>query len=272
LLSNIPDFDPAKDLLAPDELLSLDAWAVARTAELQEALKQDYDSYQLHLLYQKLHNFCSVELGGFYLDIIKDRLYTTATDSKARRSAQTAVYWIIESLVRWIAPILSFTADEIWTALPKADRDETVFTAEWLDLPTVSADMGYWKTVAKIKSAVNKVIEDQRAEGVIGGALSATVVLYADGEVYDAAVKLGDELRFVLITSGARVEAFDQAVEQACDTEVDGLKVAVAKATGQKCVRCYHVLDSVGSDEAHPEICPRCVSNIEQSGETREFA
>ncbi len=272
LLSNIPDFDSSKDLLPPEELLSLDAWAIARTTELQEALKKDYDSYQLHLLYHKLHNFCSVELGGFYLDIIKDRLYTTSADSKARRSAQTAVYWIIEALVRWIAPILSFTAEEIWAALPKSDREETVFTAEWLALPEVSADLEYWKLISKIKSSVNKVIEDQRAAGAVGGGLSANVVLYADNELYEAAEKLGDELRFVLITSGARVEKLDQATDDACDTDLNELKVAVAKASGNKCVRCYHVLDSVGSVDAHPEICPRCVTNIEQGGEGREFA
>ncbi|GAB2191856.1 isoleucine--tRNA ligase [Sessilibacter sp. MAH1] len=273
LLSNIPDFDPAKDLLSTDQLLSLDAWAVARTAQLQTELRKDYDSYQLHLLYQKLHNFCSVELGGFYLDIIKDRLYTTAADSLARRSAQTAVYWIVEALVRWIAPVLSFTAEEIWAALPAVEnRDDTVFTAEWLELPQIDADMSYWKTISNVKTAVNKVLEEERNAGVVGGGLTASVTLYAEGEIFEAINKLEEELRFVLITSAASILPLSEAANNAKDTDIKGLKVLVSKASGEKCVRCYHVLEDVGSNSEHPEICPRCVTNIDGQGEVRKFA
>jgi len=272
LLSNLYDFDPATQQVAASELLSLDAWAVARTAQLQQQLRADYDNYQFHLLYQKLHNFCSVELGGFYLDIIKDRLYTTQGDSLIRRSAQTAVYLIIEALVRWIAPVLSFTADEIWQALPKAERETSVFLAQWLPLPEVQADLNYWAEIAEIKSAVNKVIEDERNKGAVGGGLSAAVTLYASGDCLANLQRLGDELRFVLITSKAEVLPFDQAPASAVASEVKGLKVAVQKAPGTKCVRCYHVLEDVGQHAEHPEICGRCISNVAGAGEPRGYA
>lgn len=272
LLSNLFDFDPKSHSVECDQLLDIDAWAVARTAELQTQLRTDYDSYQLHLLYQKLHNFCSVELGGFYLDIIKDRLYTTQTDSHARRSGQTALYAIVEALVRWIAPVLSFTADEIWAALPEAARDESVFTAQWYDLPQAKADMTYWATIAKVKSAVNKLLEESRNQGDIGGSLTASVTLYADQDLMAALNKLDDELRFVLITSKARVDAIEAAPENAKESELKGLKILVEKAAGSKCARCYHVLEDVGSSQQHPEICHRCETNVTGSGEARRFS
>lgn len=267
LLSNLFDFNPATDGLPADKLLSLDAWAIARTAKLQSELKADFDNYQFHLWYQKLHNFCSVELGGFYLDIIKDRLYTTKAGSVARRSAQTAVYNIVESLVRWIAPVLSFTADEIWAALPEATREESVFVAQWRELPAVDADFGYWQAVSAVKTAVNGVLEEQRKEGVIGGSLSASVTLYAEAEMLAKLQSLGDELRFVLITSQATLAPLAGAPEAAITTDVSGLKVLVTKSAGQKCSRCYHFIEDVGESSDHPEICGRCITNVDGDGD-----
>ncbi|WP_317932989.1 isoleucine--tRNA ligase [Halioxenophilus sp. WMMB6] len=272
LLSNLFDFNPAEHAVAESELLSLDAWAIAHTAALQTQLQADYSSYNLHLLYQKLHNFCSVELGGFYLDIIKDRLYTMPANSLGRRSAQTAIHYIIEALVRWIAPVLSFTAEEIWAALPAAEREPSVFLAEWLALPEAQADMTFWDAVADVKSAVNKVIEEQRSKGVVGGGLSAAVTLYADDSLLGLLESLADELRFVLITSKAEVRPMAEAGAEAVATELSGLKVLVGKAAGSKCVRCYHVREDVGSSAEHPELCGRCHSNVAGSGEPRQFA
>lgn len=272
LLGNLYDFNPADHQVDVSELLSLDAWAVARTAQLQEQLRADCDNYQFHLFYQKLHNFCSVELGGFYLDIIKDRLYTTQTDSPVRRSAQTAMYIIAEALVRWIAPVLSFTADEIWQAMPKAPREDSVFLSEYFAVPQASADVAYWQTIAEVKSAVNKVLEEQRNQGVVGGGLTADITLYAEGDLLAKLQQLGDELRFVLITSKAQVVDIKAAPADAVESDINNLKVAVAKAAGSKCVRCYHVLEEVGSIEQHKEICGRCVTNVTGSGEARRYA
>ncbi len=275
LLANMAGFEPAEHALAPADMLALDRWVVHRAAELQREIVAAYDAYQFHLIYQKLHNFCVVELGGFYLDIIKDRQYTTAADSRARRSAQTALYHIAEALVRWIAPILSFTADELWQNLP-GERSGPVFAAEWYgDLAQLDAadelGNGYWTQLQAVKTAVNKVLEGARNEGAIGGTLQAEITLYCDGELREQLAKLGDELRFVLITSAARLAPLTEA-EGARATDIDGLEVAVAASEGQKCVRCWHYRDEVGRIEQHPELCERCVENIDGAGEQRLYA
>ncbi|GLS28033.1 isoleucine--tRNA ligase [Marinibactrum halimedae] len=274
LLSNLDGFDATADLVADDELLSLDAWAIAKAVQLQESIIKDYDAYQFHLIYQKLHNFCVVDMGGFYLDIIKDRLYTTGSDSLARKSAQTALYYIAEAMVRWVAPILSFTAEEVWASMPApahGERDSTIFTAEWISLPQVNTDFQYWEQISDVKVAVNKVLEAKRNEGVIGGSLNSEVTLFADGDLYDVLASLGDELRFVLITSKASLKRLSEA-NDAEPSELSGLSVTVEKAAGKKCVRCYHFREDVGSNPDHPEICQRCVDNIEGEGEKRSFA
>ncbi len=276
LLANLEGFDPAKDLLPADQLISLDLWAVNRASELQKELIEHYDTYQLHSIYQKLHNFCIVDLGGFYLDIIKDRQYTTKSDSIARRSAQTALYHIAEAFTRWITPILSYTADELWDALPKVEgRESSAFLAQWYDLPKVdradNMDSSYWAAIAQVKNAVNKVIESKRNEGSIGKSLTATVTLYCDGQLHDQLNQLEDELRFVLITSSAVVKK-GQAPDAAQVTEIDGLSVLVEPSTDKKCVRCWHQRPDVGLYAEHPELCGRCVTNIEGDGEVRQFA
>ncbi|MFV3405405.1 isoleucine--tRNA ligase [Pseudomonas sp. NY15463] len=276
LLSNLSGFDPARDLLAPEDMLALDRWAVDRTLLLQRELEEHYSEYRFWNVYSKIHNFCVQELGGFYLDIIKDRQYTTGANSVARRSCQTALYHISEALVRWIAPILAFTADEIWQYLP-GERNESVMLNGWYqglsELPQgTELDRAYWDRVMAVKAAVNKELENQRTAKVIGGNLQAEVTLFAEDGLTADLNKLGDELRFVLITSAASVVPFVQAPADAVTTEVEGLKLKIVKSGHAKCGRCWHFRADVGSHPEHPEICARCADNISGSGEVRHYA
>ncbi|HEX6592469.1 MAG TPA: class I tRNA ligase family protein, partial [Moraxellaceae bacterium] len=277
LLANLNGFQPEQHLVATEDMLALDRWVVDRAALLQQEIRTSYDAFQFHQIYHKLHNFCVVELGGFYLDIIKDRQYTTQVDSLARRSAQTALFHIAEAFTRWMAPILSFTADEIWSVLP-GKRSESVFLESWYEglatLPENSSDItltrAYWDDVAAVKTAVNKEIEEARGRKEVGAGLSAEVDLYVTPEREKALAAMGDELRFVLITSAVRLAPL---AEQGVATEVEGLRVKVSASAHAKCARCWHYRADVGSNAAHPDICARCVDNLpEGKGETRQFA
>ncbi len=272
LLSNLNGFDPAQHKVAPENMVALDRWAVHRAAKLQQEIIACYDKYQFHLIYQKLHNFCIVDLGGFYLDVIKDRQYTCKADSVARRSAQTALYHIAEALVRWIAPILSFTADEIWQIMPGA-RSASVHLETWysglFELKAgESLNSDFWQTVQDVKTAVNKQLEDARAQGVVGGSLEAEVDLYCSAELKADLDRLGDELRFALMTSAVRVHEWNDGGDI---TEVDGLRVEVKASADPKCVRCWHHRADVGANPSHAELCLRCVENVDGNGEAREF-
>ncbi|KUJ79658.1 isoleucine--tRNA ligase [Microbulbifer flavimaris] len=273
-LSNLAGFDPEKDLLPAGELLALDRWAIDKAARLQDEIIAAYDNYQFHQIYQKLHNFCVVEMGGFYLDIIKDRQYTTRDDSVARRSAQTALYHIVQAFTRWVAPILSFTAEELWQFIP-GGKGESVFLEEWYPLEKLPADADkgaeFWAQVASVKTAVNKVLEEQRNAGQIGGSLQAAVTLYADDALREKLCALEDELRFVLICSSTSVQRLSDAAG-AHETELEGLKVDVRKVDHPKCARCWHYRADVGSVPEHPEICSRCVENVAGAGEERHYA
>ena len=274
LLSNLTGFNPETDCVEWDDMLSLDRWAVDRALKLQEEVIESYDSYNFLNVYQKVHNFCALDLGGFYLDIIKDRQYTTQADSLARRSCQTAMYHIIEAFVRWMAPITSFTADEIWQSMP-GDRSKTVLLETWYEgLKSLEGDdMGgdYWQSVMAVKTAVNKALEDARKDGSIGGGLEAEVTLYVSEELQNTLSQLGNELRFVLITSAANLKPIAEAAN-AVDTEVEGLKVAVVKSGHEKCDRCWHRREDVGTIEKHEKLCGRCVENVDGEGEVRHFA
>ncbi|MGO1270199.1 MAG: isoleucine--tRNA ligase, partial [Pseudomonas helleri] len=234
LLSNLTGFNPASDLLPAEEMLALDRWAVDRALLLQRELELHYGEYRFWNVYSKVHNFCVQELGGFYLDIIKDRQYTTGANSKARRSCQTALFHISEALVRWIAPILAFTADELWQYLP-GERNESVMLNTWYDglseLPEgTELDRDYWERIMAVKVAVNKEMENLRAAKAIGGNLQAEVTLFAEAELAADLSKLSNELRFVLITSTASVAPFALAPADAVVTEVPGLKLKVVKS------------------------------------------
>lgn len=276
LLANLQGFEPDQHSVALDDLIKLDRWAVQHAAKLQEEIVSAYDHFQFHQIYQKLHRFCTVEMGGFYLDVIKDRQYTTQKDSLARRSAQTAMYHIVEAMSRWLAPILSFTAEEIWQHLP-GRHEGSIFLETWYSPLQKLADVAsfntaYWQRVIRVRDAVNKELERLRVDGRIGSSLDAEVDLYCDGDLYSDLLKLEDELRFVLITSYARIHALSEAPETATTTDLEGLKLITAASAHAKCIRCWHHREDVGSDAEHPELCGRCVENVVADGEPRSFA
>ncbi|MFT6431512.1 MAG: isoleucyl-tRNA synthetase [Halopseudomonas sp.] len=276
LLSNLTGFDPAEHLLAPEQMLDLDRWAVDRALLLQQEIIEDYENYKFGNVYQKVHNFCVQELGGFYLDIIKDRQYTTGANSAARRSCQTAMYHIVEALTRWIAPILAFTSEELWEHLP-GEHNDSVMLNTWYEalfaLPEkTNFGRAFWDEVMAVKVAVNREIENLRKEKVIGGSLQAEVTLHADAALADKLACLGDELRFVLITSQAGIAPLDAAGPDSVTTELPSLKLSIVKSSHTKCARCWHLRPDVGSHAAHPELCGRCIDNIEGPGEVRKHA
>ncbi|WP_085165606.1 isoleucine--tRNA ligase [Gilliamella bombi] len=274
LLANLNGFDPAKDMVKQEDMVILDRWAVSMAKEAQEQIIQAYENYDFHKVVQRIMQFCSIEMGSFYLDIIKDRQYTAKSDSIARHSCQTALYHIAQAMVRWIAPILSFTADEIWQYLPMADKQEFVFEDEWytalFTLPESEAlNSEYWAQILAIRSEVNKVLEQGRNDKVIGGALEAAVTLYADKDIAATLAKLENELRFVLLTSQASVKPLQEAPENAVQSDIQGLKIELAKAQGDKCPRCWHY---TVDNEPTSHLCKRCEENIHGKGEVRHFA
>jgi len=280
LLSNLNGFDPKTDSIAFDDMVALDRWVIDKAAQLQEEIIAAYDEYEFHVVVHKLMNFCTTELGGFYLDIIKDRQYTAKEESVARRSCQTAMYLIAEAMTRWMAPILSFTAQEIWQALPTPSgdtREEFVFTGVWFDgLPKSSTtsvlNNDYWNDILLVRTEVNKALENARKEKQVGKALEAAVVLYSTAEIVEKLQQLGEELRFVLITSKVIIEVVENAPRGALTTELEGLWLAVSPASGTKCDRCWHVTEDIGQNEQHPDLCGRCIINVEGNGEKRKFA
>lgn len=277
LLANINGFEPKQHMMAADELLPLDAWIVDQANKLQGEIQNHYSEYQLINIYQKLHHFCVNELGGFYLDVIKDRQYTTQADSAARRSAQTALYHVAEAMIRWMAPILSFTAEEAWEQMPapiNGKREESVLLSEWYgDLFTAKDekfDDAFWRRIMTVKTEVNKLLEKARNEKIVGASLGAEVTLYVDGQLAQDLASLGDELRFVTITSTADVKAYDANAGQA--TEIEGLRVLIQASEHEKCERCWHHRADVGVNKEHPHLCGRCVENVAGDGEKRSFA
>ncbi len=280
LLSNLNGFDPKTDLLANDQLIELDRWILSKAKQLQDEITTAYEQYQFHVVVQKLMNFCTVELGSFYLDVIKDRQYTAKADSVARRSCQTVLFHIAEAMTRWMAPITSFTAQEIWALLPSVtdeDRAKYVFTQEWYQGFGDIAESGdfsdeYWQEVLAVRGEVNKVIEAARRENQIGASLQAELTIYADDALKAKLAKLEDELRFVLITSKAELGEASAKPESAVATDIEGLFIHVHASEAAKCERCWHYRDDVGSDERYSDLCGRCVTNVEGDGEVRQFA
>ncbi len=276
LLSNLSDFNPATDKVDVADMLALDKWAVDRAYAAQQEIIEAYDKFNFHLIYQKIHNFCAQEMGSLYLDITKDRQYTMQQDSLGRRSSQTAMFHILEALVRWMAPILSFTADELWSYLP-GERNESVMLNEWYQDLTPLADdadldLAFWQHVFEVRDAVAKELEVLRNDGKIKGGLTAEVSLYADADLQNVLAKLGDELKFVLITSRADVFAAADKPADAIETTVDALWLSLAPSEHARCDRCWHQTPEVGSNDEHPELCGRCVDNVEGEGEARLYA
>src|SRR5579862_8252754 len=257
LMANTADFDVARDAVPLRELLEIDRFALVQAGALAKAVQDDYDRYEFHLVVQRLQNYCSEDLGGFYLDVLKDRLYTAGANSWPRRSAQTALALIRDALLELMAPILSFTADEAWGIVHR--EDPTIFTRVWTDtVPTVDdAAMlrEKWQRILRIRADVLKELETLRQAGKIGSSLEAEVTVAAPDADYAALASLGNDLRFVMITSAARVERGDT------------LAIAVNRSAQSKCDRCWHWRDDVGNDAAHPTLCGRCVANLFGAGE-----
>ncbi len=281
LLSNLNDFDPSNNLLAAEDMLPLDRWAVAKANDVQTRITNAYANMHFHLVYQEMLHFCSIDMGSLFLDITKDRQYTMQADSIARRSAQSAAYLILHALVRWMTPILTFTAEEVWQEMPKDAADSKLPYAQfstWSDKLFAMDERDQlnneeWATVFKVREAVSKQLEILRGEKLIGSSLDASVKVYSTGETLATLNKLGDELRFVLITSGAEIIEADTAPDNALSVaELASTWVVSEAATGEKCVRCWHHQADVGANAKHPELCGRCDSNVNGSGEARHYA
>jgi isoleucyl-tRNA synthetase len=262
LMANTADFDAGRDAVPVDELFEIDRFALAKARALADAVAGDYDRYEFHLVVQRLQTYCSEDLGGFYLDVLKDRLYTTGAHGRPRRSAQTALALIRDALLKLMAPILSFTAEEAWHLLYPGDA--TIFVHTWSAmLPDVrdgAALVAKWERILGVRALVQKELEAVRQAGAIGSSLQAEVDIVADFDTYPALASLGDDLRFVLITSAATVR------------RGNALAIAVASSAHGKCERCWHWRGDVGSDPAHPGLCGRCVANLFGAGEPRAFA
>ena len=268
MLANMQGFDAAQHLLDFDQLLDLDKWIVSKTQDLQTQILQDYEQYNFHQVMQSVLNFCTNDLGGFYLDIIKDRQYTTGEDSRARRSAQSALYHLSQAMVRWLAPVLSFTAEEIWQTL---EQDDSVFLQEWYNGLSSGYQNESIDTARLISPSIRKQMEAMRAEKVIGSSLDAEVDIYCNEVIYQSLSQLGDELRFVFITSYARIHPLDTQPTD-CVEAIEGVMIKVSKSEHEKCIRCWHHRDDIGQNNEHPELCGRCVENVAGDGEVRGFA
>lgn len=279
LLSNLYGFNPDRDLLKPNQMLALDQWIVHKTAKLQQQVIEHYNNYEFHQLYQLLHNFCIVDLGGLYLDIIKDRVYTCQTDSTARRSAQTATYHIAHALLRWLAPILSFTAEEAYSHMPN-NAEQTIFTQDWYSNLSLIGDEEFlnqsaWNLIFDVRQATLKLLEELREKGEIGSGLDAMVTIYCEESTQNILASLKDELRFIFITSYANVVLTAKALENVHAIQLQNgetIQIQVEKAPYSKCVRCWHLREDVGTNKEHPELCTRCIDNVGGAGEIRNYA
>ena len=275
LLSNLHGFEPARHLVAPADMVAMDQWALHQLFRLQDEIKAAYRDAEFHQVYQKLHNYCVVDLGGLYLDVLKDRLYTLRENSPARRSAQTVLFHIAEAVTRWIAPVLSFTADEIWKLLP-GDRALSIFAQTWYEIPAAGlgggVDTGDWQALLAAREAVKKVLEVLRSNGDIGSGLDAVVTLYADEPLRASLGKPGAELRFWFITSDAVVRPLAEKSANAVRAEdISGIALWIdaRRTEAPKCERCWQRQADVGQHTAHPLLCGRCIENIDGAGEVR---
>lgn len=276
LLGNLDGFDPAMHLLPVEDSLLLDQWAVQQACDVQQAVLAAYERYDFPEVVARIQNFCTNELGALYLDITKDRLYTMPTDSRGRRSAQSAMYRIAEALVRWLAPVLSFTAEEIWQQLP-GERGDSVLFETWYDGLVATQNSPeqrrYWTDLLAIRDTASRVLEGMRKAEQIGAALEAKLAIHADEATVARYAPAAGELRFFFITSDVRLDLAGGQPENAVLTELEGADVWVSATVSEaaKCIRCWHRRDDVGSHAEHPELCGRCIGNIEGPGEDRRW-
>ncbi|NYT28034.1 MAG: isoleucine--tRNA ligase [Candidatus Thiodubiliella endoseptemdiera] len=269
MLSNMQGFDASEHLVSNNEILDLDKWIMSKTADLQTQILTAYEHYNFHHAMQLILNFCTNDLGGFYLDIIKDRQYTTQENSVARRSAQTALYHMTQAMVRWLAPVLSFTAEEIWQTIEP--NSGSIFLQEWYTELNAGYSNEAIDTARIINPFVRKQMEEMRSDKTIGSSLDAEVDIYCDEATYHSLTRLSDELRFVFITSYARIHPVSEKTDD-CVEAGKGVFIKVIQSAHEKCVRCWHHREDIGLNSEHPELCGRCVENVDGSGEKREFA
>jgi len=263
LSANLEDFNPKEMLIDPKEMLSIDKYGLYLISDLQKKILKDYEAFDFYLAMQKFLSFCSEDLGGFYLDVLKDRLYTTKVDSKARRSAQTALFHITQSLIRIMAPILSFTAEELWQVVSKENK-KTIFIETWYELPNhglSNKELLDWSKTLEVRNLVNKEIEALREKSIVGSSLQAEVKISAPLETYESLNSFEDELKYILITSDALVSSSKK-----------DFKIEVKASKNKKCDRCWHYVSSVGQNSEHPTICHRCINNLFEEGEERNHA
>ncbi len=286
LLANIADFNPQQHALPPEQWLDIDRYALALTREFQQQAVGDYERFEFHLVAQRLQTFCSEDLGGFYLDILKDRLYTAGASSHARRAAQNALWHITQSLVRLMAPILTFTAEEVWATLKNTtpEHDDSVFFQTWHDLPTVPQEVErviHWNRLRALRTQVQKRLEELRAAGALGSSLAGEVTLYAEGSTLEWLHSYSNDLRFVFITSSATVEDSAQCTIPGDALNVNlaavgeaamEVSVVVVATSHSKCERCWHYRADVYHTGAHAGLCGRCIINLEGAGEARHHA
>ncbi|AEO08509.1 isoleucyl-tRNA synthetase [Buchnera aphidicola str. Ak (Acyrthosiphon kondoi)] len=276
MLANINDFNPKKDIVSKNNMVFLDKWAVGQTKMVQKEIIEFYKNYNFHAIVQRLMYFCSIEMGSFYLDIIKDRQYTLKVNSQARRSAQTAIYYIINALVRWIAPILSFTADEIWRYLPEKNS-QYVFMEEWFEkLFYLDQDelfnYEFWNKMIKIKNETNKFLEEAIKNKTINNSLEASIILYVKPELLSKLEILGTEIKFIFLTSDIKVKLYDTAPINVKKSKIiPNLKISLKKVQGEKCPRCWHYFNRAKNDVKKGNICNRCILNTTGNGEKRIF-
>ena len=272
LLANLNGFDPARDLVPHAQLLPFDQWIVDQSWQLQQRVVQNYADYQFHLIYQDLHTFCSVQLGAFYLDVLKDRMYTLKADSLARRSGQSAMFHVAEAMVRWMAPILSFTADEIWAFLPSRTSKSPLFHTWYAGLAPLPADSridaARWTRLLALRDAVNLALEPLRRDKRIGSGLDAEIELHVTDVAASGLADIGEDLRFLCLVSSLRLTG-EPAPADAIAIDGGALKLVVRVSEAAKCARCWHHRADVGSHATHPELCGRCVENVDGAGEVR---
>ena len=281
LLGNLDGFDPARHLLPVEDCLLLDQWAVQQAADVQQAVVAAYARNDFPEIVARVQNFCTNEMGSLYLDITKDRLYTMPTDSRGRRSAQSSMYRIVEALVRWIAPVLSFTAEEIWPLIPGPRGESVLFETWYGDLATPQSGRDqrtWWADLLAIRASASRLLEGMRAAGTIGASLQADLVIHADPATRARYAEVADELRFFFITSNLALSDLPADADPAGRADTEGVEIegatvwiAASPSTANKCVRCWHYRSDVGSHAHHPGICARCVENVEGEGETRRW-
>ncbi len=263
ILGNLSDFDPKKDMVAPSELLEIDRYILVKFTRLAERVIEAYRSFDFHVIYHGIHNFCATSLSAFYLDILKDRLYTEAPNSKKRRAAQSAMYTILDGMTRLMAPILTFTSEEIWEMLP-GGNEKSVHLAAFLKPDTSLMDEALeaaWEEIIGIREQVQKALEEARRNKTIGHSLDARVIIAAEGKKRELLKKYAAELSDIFIVS--RVDIVDAAPAGSVKSEeVPGLSILIEKASGAKCPRCWNYKEDIGTDPKHPEICASCADNL----------